>query len=85
MIKVLTIGLFELFGNMPGDVKKAFQSEMLDFEDALIAYSAASAGIDIIITRNKKDYKNSPITVLTPEEFLRDFKPDNIVYSEVDF
>lgn len=76
--------LFDLFANTPADSKKALQSNMNDYEDALIAYSAQGAGIDILITRNKKDFKNAPITVLTPEKFLRDFKPDNIIYDEVE-
>lgn len=77
--------LFELFENTPADSRRAFQSKMDDYEDALIAFSAESAGAEILITRNKKDFKHSPITVLTPEEFLRDFKPDDLVYEEISF
>lgn len=84
-ISETVIDLFDMFENTPSDVRKAFQSEMDDYEDALIAYSAQSYDVDIIITRNKKDFKHAPIAVLTPEEFLRDFKPGNIVYDETDF
>jgi predicted nucleic acid-binding protein len=41
-----------------------------DFEDGLRYYSAIENQIDIIITRNKKDFKNSKIPVLTAREFL---------------
>ncbi|WP_179020369.1 type II toxin-antitoxin system VapC family toxin [Winogradskyella forsetii] len=41
-----------------------------DFEDGLQYYSAIENQIDIIITRNKKDFKNSRIPVLTAKEFL---------------
>jgi len=41
-----------------------------DFEDGLQYYSAIENQIDIIITRNKKDFKNSKIPVLTAREFL---------------
>lgn len=41
-----------------------------DFEDGLQYYSAIENGIDVIITRNKKDFKNSKIPVLTAKEFL---------------
>ena len=41
-----------------------------DFEDALQYYSAIENEIDIIITRNKKDFKNSKIPILTAKEFL---------------
>ena len=41
-----------------------------DFEDGLQYYSAIENQIDVIITRNKKDFKNSKIAVLTAKEFL---------------
>ncbi|QAA82687.1 PIN domain-containing protein [Aequorivita sp. H23M31] len=41
-----------------------------DFEDGLQFYTAVENQIDIIITRNKKDLKNSKIPVLTAKEFL---------------
>ena len=41
-----------------------------DFEDGLQYYSAIENQIDIIITRNKKDFKNSKIPVFTAKEFL---------------
>ncbi len=41
-----------------------------DFEDGLQYYSAIENQIEIIITRNKKDFKNSKIPVLTAKEFI---------------
>jgi len=41
-----------------------------DFEDGLQYYSAIENQIDVIISRNKKDFKNSKIPVLTSKEFL---------------
>lgn len=41
-----------------------------DFEDGLQYYSALENKADIIITRNKKDFKFSKIPVLTAKEFL---------------
>ncbi len=46
-----------------------------DFEDGLQYYSALENEIDIIITRNKKDFKNSEIPVLTAKEFIAQLKP----------
>lgn len=46
-----------------------------DFEDGLQYYSAIENQIDIIITRNKKDFKNSKIPVLTAKEFLARHNP----------
>jgi predicted nucleic acid-binding protein len=51
---------------------QALNSEFKDFEDAIQNYAAVKSGaIDTIITRNIKDYKNSEIGALTPEEFLK--------------
>ena len=41
-----------------------------DFEDGLQYYSAIENNVDIIITRNKKDFKNSRLPVLTAKEYL---------------
>ena len=41
-----------------------------DFEDGLQYFSAIENEIDIIITRNKKDFKNSKLPVLTAKEYL---------------
>jgi len=45
-------------------------NEFPDFEDGLQYYSALENQIDIILTRNKKDFKNSKIPVLTAKEYL---------------
>jgi predicted nucleic acid-binding protein len=41
-----------------------------DFEDGLQYYSAVENQIDVIIARNKKDFRNSKIPILTAKEFL---------------
>lgn len=41
-----------------------------DFEDGLQYYSAVENQIDVIIIRNKKDFKHSKIPVLSAKEFL---------------
>ncbi|MFT5580886.1 MAG: putative nucleic acid-binding protein [Psychromonas sp.] len=41
-----------------------------DFEDGLQYYSAIENNIDIIISRNRKDFKNSKLPVMTGLEFL---------------
>ena len=50
----------------------ALNSKFQDFENALQNYSAVKTGsIDVILTRNVKDFKNSELGVLTPENYLR--------------
>jgi predicted nucleic acid-binding protein len=53
-------------------IVQALNSEFKDFEDALQNYSAElNNEIDIIVTRNVKDYKNSVLGVMTPDNFLK--------------
>ena len=48
----------------------ALNSEIDDFEDAVIEVSAINRNIDYIITKNIKDFKKSIIPVKTPEELI---------------
>ena len=41
-----------------------------DFEDALQYFSAERASVDVIITRNGKDFVASTIPVMTAGEYL---------------
>lgn len=45
-------------------------SSFSDFEDGLQYYSALENEVDVILTRNKKDFKHSKIPVLTAKEYL---------------
>ncbi len=49
-------------------------SDFRDFEDAVQYYSAVSVKADFIITRNKSDYVDNMIPVLTADEFLAVFE-----------
>ena len=55
--------------------ERALSLEASDFEDALQYYSALQADCEVIITRNKKDFKFSEIAVCSPDEFLAQFLP----------
>ena len=48
----------------------AIASDFADFEDAIQYYSAIENGIDLMLTRNIRDYKKATIKVMTPETFL---------------
>ena len=43
---------------------------MADFEDAVLAAAAQREKAGFIITRNVKDFANSPVRVITPAEFI---------------
>jgi predicted nucleic acid-binding protein len=48
----------------------ALNSEFSDFEDAIQYYSALQNEIEVLLTRNLKDYRKSQITVLTAQDFI---------------
>ena len=49
---------------------EAAESNLKDFEDAVIAESAKASGIPTIITRNGKDFKGCGLNVYSPAEWL---------------
>jgi len=53
-------------------IVEALNSKFKDFEDALQNFAAVNTGnIDVILTRNTKDFKSSELGVLTPENYLK--------------
>ena len=48
----------------------ALLSDFRDFDDAIQYHTAVENGIDIIITRNKKDFKTSNLPVMSAKEYL---------------
>lgn len=53
-------------------ILQALNSNFKDFEDALQNYAAESVTkIDLILTRNLKDFRNSKLAVLTPDDFMK--------------
>lgn len=53
-------------------VENALNSGFKDFEDSLQNSSAVNNGnVDLILTRNLKDYKNSELGVFSPETYIK--------------
>lgn len=52
-------------------IEQAMQSEPYDFEDAVQYHSSLLEQADLIITRDKKGFRDFPIPVMTPIEFLQ--------------
>ena len=72
-IKAALLGLLELVSVIEVNRENcvgAFDLPMSDYEDALLAHCAKGWGADYIVTRNKRDFSASPITAITPPEFL---------------
>ncbi|ELR70704.1 PIN domain containing protein [Fulvivirga imtechensis AK7] len=48
----------------------SLDSDFKDFEDSIQYYTAIENNLDLIITRNLKDFKLSKIPVLTAKNYL---------------
>ena len=55
-------------------IEKGLSSKFTDFEDALQYHCALKTDCNILITRNGKDFKESDIPVMTPDEYLTSLK-----------
>ena len=53
------------------DILAAFQRKAKDFEDCLVAACSRSIHCDSIVTRNKKDFEEFDIPLLSPAELLQ--------------
>ncbi len=62
--------LFDVLDTSGIDCRKAVLSSISDFEDAVMVETAIRAEMDCIVTRNTKDFINSPVPVFSPKEFL---------------
>ncbi len=65
--------LMELFEVAPVNrpvIEEALRSRVVDFEDAVLEQSARLAGVDVIVTRNTKDFRKSVVKTLDPVELL---------------
>jgi predicted nucleic acid-binding protein len=73
----------ELMDGIAADHYAAIDSDMPDYEDALIAYAAQRNGVDVIVTCNERDFVHSPVKALSPAQFVAIYKPANVDYAEV--
>lgn len=65
--------LLEEFDIAAGDkslFKRARNLQIDDFEDAVVASFAEAFQCEHIVTRNLPDFENSPVTAITPEEYV---------------
>ena len=53
------------------EVDIALNSSFADFEDALQYYTAIKHGMETLLTRNIKDYKEKDLIIQTPEQFIK--------------
>ena len=68
----LLISLLEVLIIDKRVIIEALNSNFKDFEDALQNCSAEQNNeVDIIITRNVKDYKNSHLSIMLPDNYIK--------------
>jgi len=53
---------------------EALSTNLTDFEDSIQLIASSYNGINFIITRNTKDFKDSSIKALTPTDFIKVIK-----------
>ena len=66
-----SIRLFKIVDVTKSITYEAIQKEFKDFEDDLHYYTAQKNNLDFIITRNKSDFIQDTIRILTAEEYLK--------------
>lgn len=62
------LGMFKICSVNEQVLQLALNSKFKDFEDAVQFYSGVCEGVESIVTRNTKDYKEGGISVYTPAE-----------------
>ncbi len=67
-----TLVSFEIVPIGQETLEAAYDSSLPDFEDSIQFQCAKAASVDRIVTRNKSDFKQDEIAVLTPEEILEE-------------
>ncbi|MCB9425625.1 MAG: PIN domain-containing protein [Flavobacteriales bacterium] len=66
------LGIIDITEMNRNVVISALNSDFKDFEDALQNFSAIEKeDIDVILTRNTKDFKKSELAVMTPETYIK--------------
>jgi len=65
--------LFEIAPVTRAVIEEALQSRMTDFEDAVVEQAGRLAGAEAVITRDTRDFRQSVIKALAPDELLSSF------------
>lgn len=63
------LNLLKVLDVNESDVKSSLSYEKKDAEDGLVLACAERHKIDIIVTRNKKDFKSIKLKIMSPEDF----------------
>ncbi|MDO9130766.1 MAG: PIN domain-containing protein, partial [Anaerolineales bacterium] len=70
----LAATVLEVFQICPlsvAELRAAVPSPVSDYEDAVQVIQSLAAQVDVIVTRDVKDFANAPIRAITPAEFVK--------------
>lgn len=62
--------LFDILDVTASDCQEALLTKMKDYEDAVVSCCAERSQMDYIVTRNIKDYEQSKVKAILPEDFI---------------
>lgn len=64
------LGLFSIAPVNRSVLERALRSKIPDFEDAVLEQAALLCGVEVLITRNVRDFTKATLKVFEPIEFL---------------
>lgn len=76
--------LFDIIDVNGSDCHVAAESDMSDFEDAVIVAASQRNGIDMIVTRDESDFEYSSVPTISPKDFVKQFCPPHYEYDTAD-
>jgi predicted nucleic acid-binding protein len=71
---VALLQLVSVCDTAASDVTVALTLGIPDFEDAILAATAKREKTEFIITRNERDFSQSPVPALSPTDFLKQWR-----------
>lgn len=79
------LSFLQVIGVTAEEANRALQKRWDDFEDCLVAESAAKINADYIVTRNICDFERSSVPAITPDRLFEVLHEQGFDYSEIDF
>ncbi len=64
------MSLFELANVTRAVIEQALATGFADFEDAVLYQAGREAGVEVIVTRDPRDFRTSALPVYSPHELL---------------
>ena len=75
----------QLVGVSSEDVQRVLSRRCSDFEDCLVACCAERIKADYAVTRNVKDFRESSVEAITPQELFARLERKGFMYEEVEW